>query len=113
MALFQTMRKPGATGGCAVASAVTLPGCVAAPLCSCPFTSGLGAAHLQACRPCPPAPAAVHAMLYAMWFPPLNARGIPVPGETIMTLGAVNIADTWTDIGRSALGRWVAKQAVA
>ncbi len=35
-----------------------------------------------------PGPAgAVHIMLALFWFPPLNTKGIPLPGWTIMDLG--------------------------
>ncbi|PRW45129.1 Acyl- sterol acyl transferase [Chlorella sorokiniana] len=46
----------------------------------------------------------LHVMLALFWFPPLNTRGIPLPGWTIMDLGAHNIAETWREVGAALLG---------
>lgn len=37
---------------------------------------------------------AVHIMLALFWFPPLNTKGIPLPGWTIMDLGEALIFAT-------------------
>lgn len=109
--LVQTVRKPGHASSCCLCKCVVLAmrhaccrlwGCGARAQSGSQGTAvdptpslyaGCPAAptRLPPHRPAMPPPTpccAVHIMLALFWFPPLNTKGIPLPGRTIMDLGA-------------------------